>query len=171
MCDTMIDTHKNKNVHIYIAPNILRRLVRDQGRSFDKHWEGRYCKAEPPLLFIFLQNKQQSTWKMLTLLSWSQSKHFTWQILSPRDTSVSPRLIFQTTCNRRLDSLKNKTSFEPVGHERVKDSCVMYTSKVVSMFIFFLQKAPPYPPKACLPPQCQPQKAYFDNDSAVFCRR
>ena len=52
-----------------------------------------------------------------------------------------------------------------VRHERVKESCT--SIKIVSMFIFFLQKAPPYPPKACPPPLCQPQKEYFtylDND-------
>ena len=156
----------NKNVHIYLAPNILRRLVRYPGGSLDKHWEGCYCQAEPPLLF-FGQNKQQSTWKMLENVILVKVKALTWQILSPRDTSVSPRLIFQTTCNSHLDSLKNKSSFKPVENERVKDSCVMYTSKLSQCLSFSLQKAPPDPPKACPPPLCQPQKeylTYLDND-------
>ena len=49
----MIDRQKQKCAQIYLAPNILRRLVRDQGWSLDKHREGCYCQAEPPLLFFF----------------------------------------------------------------------------------------------------------------------
>ena len=57
MCDMHLITISRKfgRKCAKIAPNILRRLVRDPERSLDKHWEGCYCQAEPPLLFIFLK--------------------------------------------------------------------------------------------------------------------
>ena len=109
-------------------PDIYWRLVQDPGSPLDKYREGRHCQSKPSLLlstFGFCEDKnffdeqcfvlKQESWN---LLSWfrhtnfviCQNEEITWQMLSPRETSASPRLILQNTWKSDFPTFVKKWS-------------------------------------------------------------